>query len=104
MSSFNGNNGQVSFDGSTVHITREGRFGEMNGNGPVNLPVSDIVAVNLKKPGAIVKGYIHFAQASNPTAPTTTQISKHPTAVIVGKKELAAAEALAAEVRAAIGG
>jgi hypothetical protein len=103
MTHFDGHNGQVDFDGSSLHIAREGKLAQMNGNGPITLSVGDIVDVHIHEPGAIVKGYIHFATASDPEAPTTYHSSQNATAVLVSKKELPAAQALRDEVLKAIG-
>lgn len=103
MTHFDGHNGQVDFDGASLHIDRKGKLAEMNGNPPITLAVGDIVDVHIHEPGAIVKGYIHFATAADPEAPTTYKSSQNPTTVLVAKKELAAAQALRDEVLKAIG-
>jgi hypothetical protein len=103
MTHFDGHNGQIDFDGGSLHITREGKLGSMNGNGPVSLAVGDVIDVLIHEPGTIVKGYMYFATAAEPAAPEFTKLSQHPYTVLVSKKQLAAAQALRAEVLAAIG-
>jgi hypothetical protein len=103
MTHFDGHNGQVDFDGTSLRIAREGKLGQMNGNGPTTLGIGDIVDVIIHEPGSIVKGYMYFATAAAPEVPEFMKLSKDPATVLVAKKQLAAAQALRDEVLKAIG-
>jgi len=56
-----GHNGQVTFDGEFVTISRKGGLARMSvGKGDKRFPLSSIVAVQYKPPGAMVNGFISF--------------------------------------------
>jgi hypothetical protein len=103
MTYFDGHNGQIDFDGAALHITREGKLGQMNGNPPTTIQVADVVDVIIHEPGKIVKGYMYFATAAAPEAPEFTKLSQNAATVLVAKKQLEAAKALRDEVLKAIG-
>jgi hypothetical protein len=55
-----GVNGQVTFDGGTVTITRKGALGRLTvGKGMKQIPVTAITAVQIK-PAGLVRGFIQF--------------------------------------------
>src|SRR5262245_58161490 len=59
-----GHNGQVTFDGNFVTITRKGFLGRASvGKGEKRLPVATITSVQWKPPGSMVNGYISFTVA-----------------------------------------
>ena len=56
-----GRNGQVTFDGKTVTITREGAAARLtHGRGEKMLALRQIAAVQLKPVGLLTAGYIQF--------------------------------------------
>ena len=56
-----GRNGQVTFDGKTVTITREGAAARLtHGRGEKMLALRQISAVQLKPVGLLTAGYIQF--------------------------------------------
>ena len=57
-----GLNGQISFDGATVVITREGFVGRAtHGRSEKALPVASIGAVQFRAASALVNGFIQFS-------------------------------------------
>ncbi|HYY11905.1 MAG TPA: DUF4429 domain-containing protein [Kineosporiaceae bacterium] len=59
-----GHNGQISFDGAWVTITRKGFLGRASiGKGEKRIPIGSITAVQWKPPGAVMNGFIAFSLA-----------------------------------------
>lgn len=59
-----GRNGQVRFDGRFVTIDRKGVLARLSvGKGEKRIPVAAITAVQWKKPGPMVNGFIQFTVA-----------------------------------------
>lgn len=57
-----GLNGQVSFDGTTVLITREGFVGRAtHGRSEKSLPIKSIGAVQFRAASALVNGFVQFS-------------------------------------------
>lgn len=103
MSTFEGGNGQISFDGSTVTITREGGLGSFSELPTVTIPVTDVVDVLVHDPVAILKGWVYVATTGHESMPSAVEVGKNANTVTFGKKQAAAAQALCDEVRSAIG-
>lgn len=57
-----GRNGQVTFDGKTVTITRDGFLARStHGSGEKSLPIRQIAAVQFKSPSLMTAGFIQFS-------------------------------------------
>lgn len=57
-----GHNGQVSFDGRMVTISRKGLLGRASvGKGEKRIPLTSITAVQWKPAGPVMNGYIQFS-------------------------------------------
>lgn len=87
-----GRNGQISFDGKTVTITREGFAARAtHGRGEKSIPIRQIAAVQLKPNSFATVGYIQFTvpgEMSNNKAKggRTMDASKDENAVLFVKK------------------
>jgi len=103
-----GYNGQVSFDGTFVTITRKGFLGRATvGKGDKRIPIGSITAVQWKPPGLMVNGYISFglAGANEKQAgfgSQTFDAAKDENSVIVRKGKEAPFLALRAAIEEAI--
>jgi hypothetical protein len=60
MPTISGSNGQLDFDGHTVHIGRDGFAGSASHLPPTTIPVTAITAVTVNAPHSLVPGFIHF--------------------------------------------
>src|SRR4051794_16805435 len=59
-----GHNGQVTFDGSWVTITRKGVLGRTSvGKGEKRISIGAITAVQWKPPGMVMNGFLAFSLA-----------------------------------------
>jgi hypothetical protein len=91
-----GQNGQVTFDGDFVTITRKGFFGRMTiGKGEKRIPAGAVTSVQWKPPGAMMNGFIAFSLAGGNETKSrfgsqTVDASKDENAVIVTKNQAAA--------------
>lgn len=57
-----GHNGQVTFDGATVTISRKGGLARLTvGKGSKAIPVQHITAVQMKQATSLVNGFIQFS-------------------------------------------
>jgi hypothetical protein len=95
-----GINGQITFDGATIRITREGFVGRStHGRGEKVLAVKSIGAVQLKPATALVNGYIQFSVSGESSRQSigfgrSRDASKDENAVVFAKKSLADFEAI----------
>jgi hypothetical protein len=103
MSTFEGGNGQIHFDGSSVTITREGGMGGFSELPTVTIATGDIVDVLVHDPVAILKGWVYVATTGHESMPSASEVGKNANTVTFGKKQAAAAHALRDDVRKAIG-
>jgi hypothetical protein len=103
MSRFEGGNGQIQFDGSTVTITREGGMGGFSDLPTVTIPIAEVVDVLVHEPVAIMKGWVYVATAGHETMPTASEVGKNANTVTVNKKQAKAVVDIRAEILAAIG-
>jgi hypothetical protein len=103
MSTFEGGNGQISFDGTTVTITRSGGMGSFSELPTVTIPAADVVDVLVHDPVAILKGWVYVATTGQESMPSASEVGKNANTVTFGKKQAAAAHILRDEVRTAIG-
>jgi hypothetical protein len=108
-----GVNGQVSFDGSTVTITRDGVLGRMTqGRGSKTIPVSAIGAVQFRPPTLTVNGTWSLSISGEVQSSTSARgrkaVSKvardDENAVVVRHGQVKAFEALTAAINAARAG
>jgi hypothetical protein len=103
-----GVNGQIEFDGTWVTIRRKGALGRMTvGKGEKKIPLSQIVAVQWKEPGAMVRGYISFTitgaqENKRGFGKQTIDAAKDENAVIVAKGQADEFRALKTAIEAAI--
>jgi hypothetical protein len=103
MSTFQGNNGQIHFDGTAVTITREGGLGKFSELPTVTFPVGEVLDVLVHDPVAILAGWVHIATAGHESMPSATEVGKSPNTVTMSKKQFKELGPFLAEVRAAIG-
>lgn len=103
-----GVNGQIEFDATWVTIHRKGAFGRMTvGKGEKKIPLSQIVAVQWKEPGAMVRGYISFTitgaqENKRGFGKQTVDAAKDENAVLVAKSQADEFRALKSAIEAAI--
>jgi hypothetical protein len=103
MSTFEGGNGQIHFDGTTVTITREGGMGAFSEMPTVTIPVTEVVDVLVHEPVAILKGWVYVATRGHESMPTASEVGKNPNTVTVNRKQARDVVALREEILAAIG-
>lgn len=105
-----GVNGQVSFDGSIVTISRKGVMARTTvGKGDKRIPVSSITAVEWKPPSALIRGFIGFTiPGGNENRSTfgkrTVDAAKDENSVVVGKSHVEEFDVLRAAIEAALAG
>src|SRR3954454_3124853 len=86
-----GHNGQVTFDGAWVTITRNGLLGRASiGKGEKRISVNSISAVQWKPPGALVNGFLAFTltggvEKQSSFGSQTTDAARDENSVIVRK-------------------
>ncbi|MDR6691458.1 hypothetical protein J2X55_002381 [Microbacterium sp. 1154] len=106
----NGVNGQISFDGNVVRITRAGFFGRVgHGRGEKTLNVRSIGAVQIKPASALVNGFIQFSVSGESSKQSigfgrSQDAAQDENAVIFAKKSTADFEAVRDAVLAALAG
>lgn len=104
-----GHNGQVSFDGHFVTITRSGMLARASvGKGQKSIPISSITAVQVKAAGALTNGFVEFTvsggnEVRSRAGSQTLDASRNENAVLFTKRQSAEMAALADAVRRAIG-
>jgi hypothetical protein len=103
MSTFEGGNGQIHFDGTAVTITREGGMGGFSDLPTVTIPIAEIVDVLVHDPVAIMKGWVYVATAGHESMPAATEVGKNANTVTLNKKQAQALGPVRAEILAAIG-
>lgn len=88
-----GVNGTVEFDGTFVTIKRTGALGRLTvGKGEKRIPLGQVVAVQWKEPGAMVRGFISFTitgaqENKRGFGKQTIDAAKDENAVIVAKSQ-----------------
>ena len=103
-----GHNGQVTFDGTTITITRKGALGRLSsGKGSIALPVTQVTSVRFKEAGPVVNGYIQFSvpgriEQRSQFGSQTTDAAHDPNSVIFTRKQRAQFAALRDAVQEAI--
>jgi hypothetical protein len=103
-----GVNGQVTFDGSFVTITRKGFAARATvGKGEKRIPVASIAAVQWKAPGAMTRGFIQFtvpggSERRSQFGSQTTDAAKDENSVLVAKGQVAEFEALREAIEGAL--
>ena len=103
-----GQNGTVYFDGAFVTIARTGAFARMTiGKGEKRIPVTAVQAVQWKRPGALVNGYLAITVAGgvekqSRLGKATVDAAKDENAVIVTRAQIPAFEELRAVIEAAL--
>ncbi|RLK47616.1 DUF4429 domain-containing protein [Microbacterium telephonicum] len=104
----NGRNGQVTFDGKTVTIAREGFAARAShGRGEKSIPIRQIAAVQFKPNALTTVGFIQFTVPGEQSSRTskggrTMDAAKDENAVLFAKKAEPEFIALRDAVRAAI--
>ncbi|EDY46094.2 DUF4429 domain-containing protein [Streptomyces sp. SPB074] len=100
--------GQVSFDGQYVTITRRGFLARATvGKGEKRIPLSQISAIQWKRPGPLVNGFIQFTvpggvEARSSFGSQTSSASRDENSVTFDKKRIPEFEALREAVEGAI--
>lgn len=103
-----GHNGQVTFDGNFITISRKGGLARMTvGKGEKRIPITSVTAVQWKPPGGLVNGFIQFTVAGSNESRSrmghqTMDAVKDENSVIVLKKQAAEFEALRSAIEDAI--
>lgn len=103
-----GQSGTVVFDGSLITLRRDGFLARaVVGKGTKMIPVSQVVAVQLKPAGALVNGYIQFTipggnEIRSQTGRATFDAGKDENSVVFTRKQSPAFQALHDAVMAAI--
>ena len=79
-----GMNGQISFNGKSVIISRKGLLGFMTQGlkGQKEIPVKSIVSIQMKKGGPLVNGYIQFATGAGESVGGITAAQKDENSVL----------------------
>ena len=103
MSTFEGGNGQIHFDGTSVTITREGRMGGFTDLPTVRIQMTDVVDVLVHEPVAIMKGWVYVATVGHESMPTATEVGKNANTVMLNKKQARAIGPSRTEILTAIG-
>lgn len=101
-----GKNGELSFDGTTVQITKKRLFG----GGTQQFPVSSLQAVNFKGGTKLTIGYIQFVTSGQSAMPAprlsdtaaNKEFYREPNVVSFGGRSTADFEAIRDEVQAAM--
>lgn len=102
-----GVNGQMSFDGTTVTITREGFMARStHGRSEKNFPVKSIGAVQVKPANALVNGHIQLSVSGESSKKSIGFGKSHDAAsdenaIIFTKKQAPAFEAIKQAIQAA---
>jgi hypothetical protein len=100
--------GQVSFDGQYVTITREGFLARVTtGKGTKRIPVAHISAIQWKRPGPLVNGFIQFTvpggmEVRSAFGSQTSSAVRDENSVTFDKKRIPEFEALRDAVERAI--
>ena len=108
MITANGHNGQVTFDGTFVTITRSGFLARATvGKGEKRLPIGSITGVQWKPASAMVNGFIQFTvpggnEVRSHVGSQTRSAGQDENSVIFMRKQSAEFEALRAAVEQAI--
>lgn len=103
-----GRNGQVSFDGVMVTITRDGFAARMShGRGEKRIPLNRIGAVQMKPVSVMTTGFIQFSVPGEITNPSqrgsrSVDAAADENAVLFTKKQQAEFEALNEAVQSAL--
>jgi hypothetical protein len=102
METFEGHNGQIRFDGVTVTITREGKWGERSKLPTVVIPLSEVVDVQLHEGHGPIAGWVFIATQQDSVMPKALEVAHHPNTVIVSKSEAVDFEPMRQEILAAL--
>ncbi len=108
MSTAQGVNGTVEFDGQFVTIKREGALARMSqGRGEKRIAVRQITAVQMKPPGVMTNGFIQFTigggvERQAAKGSRTINAASDENSVIFKKSQQADFEAVRAEIEQAI--
>ncbi|MYQ58952.1 MULTISPECIES: DUF4429 domain-containing protein [unclassified Streptomyces] len=100
--------GQVSFDGQYVTITRKGFLARTTvGKGEKRIPLSQISAIQWKRPGPLVNGFVQFTvpggvEARSSFGSQTASASRDENSVTFDRKRIPEFEALREAVEDAI--
>lgn len=103
-----GVNGQVSFDGSFITITRKGLLARATiGKGEKRIPIGSVTAVQWKPPGAMVRGFIQFTvpggnEGRSHAGRQTSDAAKDENSVLIDRSQREAFERLREAVEQAI--
>ena len=89
ISLINGYNGQVSFDGTNVTISRKGALAKMSFgfSGEKRIPVTSIISVQYKEASSMLNGFIQFATAARESAGGLTDASQDENSVLFTKSQ-----------------
>ncbi len=93
-----GNNGQISFDGRSVHVTRGGLGGSASHLEPWSMPITALTDVVLREPRGLIPGSISFVTRSNVTPTGYISAAKDAQSVVFKRKHREAMVALQAAV------
>lgn len=100
-----GVNGQLTFDGATVTISRQGALSRMTvGKGAKSIPVQHITAIQIKPATALISGFIQFTLAGgnerrSKPGRSTQDAARDENSVVFKKAQATEIEAFAAAVQ-----
>lgn len=96
-----GSNGSITLDGDRVRIRHKGLANMMTAglHGELEIPLSNITAIQMKPAGALLAGYIQLSILGGQTAPGgLMEATKDKNAVLFVKKQQAAFEEMKSEI------
>ena len=97
-----GSNGQVEFNGSSVHITRHGFAGGASHLEPWSMPVTAMTDVLLHEPSGLIPGFISFVTRSHVAPTGYVSAANDEQTVLFKRKQANEIEAVRTAVLAAI--
>ena len=98
-----GSNGQVQFNGKSVHITRDGFAGGASHLEPWSMPVTAMTDVLLHEPKGLIPGFISFVTRSHAAPSGYVSAATDEQTLLFKHKQAEEIEAVRTAVLAAIG-
>ena len=102
MAAIEGSNGQVDYNGHTVHLTRDGFAGGASHLEPEAIPITAITEVTVHPPHSLIPGFIHFHTAGHLAPTNYVAAAKDPRTLLFKKHAADQVEQLRADVQSAI--
>jgi len=97
-----GTNGQITFNGTSVRITRNGFAGSTSHLEPWSVPLGAVTDVVLHEPGGLIPGFISFVTLGHLTPTGYVSAAKDQQTVLYKRKNAVEIEALRDAVLARI--